>query len=98
MKKHFCTVNVFITTQVFAGLFAAACARADTALTIDSTGPLGCLENAFLYSTPQQVNSSFSLSGVSGTGAVDSTVPGDAPTFGYPPEVYIYNYLIDMSS
>ena len=98
MKKHFCRVNVFITTQVFAGLFAAACARADTALTIESTGPLGCLQNANIYPTPQEVNSTFSLSGVSGTAALDSSVPGDAPTFGYPPEVYIYNYSIDMSS
>ena len=98
MKKHFYTLNFFITAQVFAGLFTAVCARADTALTIDSGPPLGCLQNAYIYPTPQEVNSTFSLPGISGTAALDSSVPGDAPTFGYPPAAYIYNYLIDMSS
>jgi hypothetical protein len=87
-----------IIAQIFFGLFAATCARADTALTITSGSPYGCLQNAYLFPTPLKVAGNFTLSGVSGTGTVQSSVPASAPTFGYPPEAYFYNYSIDLSS
>jgi hypothetical protein len=79
-------------------LLVPVCARADTALTINGGSPFGCLQNAYINPTPPQVNSTFTLPGVSGSGTVHSAVPGDAPTFGYPPLAYIFNYTLDISS
>ena len=83
---------------VFLGLFAANCALADTALTITGGSPYGCLQNADLYSTPLKASGTFTLPGVSGTGTIASSVPASAPTFGYPPNAYFYNYALDVSS
>jgi len=86
-----------ITTQILLGLLTAAGARADTSLTINSSTPFGCLQNAFILPTPLQVTGSFTLAGASGTGTIHSSVNASAPTFSYPPEVYFFNYTIDLS-
>ena len=78
-------------------LLTAAGSYADTALTVDNGSPFGCLQNAALFAFPMTDSGSFTLPGVSGTGTVASSVPGDAPTFGYPPDAYIYNYSLDIS-
>src|SRR3954468_20903486 len=78
-------------------LLVPACALADTALTINGSSPYGCLQNAFIYPTPQQTTGTFTLPGVSGSGSIHSAIPASAPTFGYPPTAYIFNYTIDMS-
>ncbi len=82
--------------QLVLGVFMTMCARADTALTIDGTDPFGCFQNANIYQFPETASGSFTLNGVSGTGTVQSKVPGDVPTFGYPPETYIYDYSISL--
>src|SRR5208282_6274337 len=86
-----------ITIQIILGLLVAAGARADTSLTIDSSTPFGCLQNAFILPTPLQVTGNFTLTGASGTGIIQSSINADAPSFGYPPEIYFYNYSIDLS-
>jgi hypothetical protein len=98
MKKRAGVVVHFIALQIFLGLLAATCGRADTALTISSSPPLACLTDAELYSMPPQVTGSFTLSGVFGTGTVQSTVTGNAPMLGGPPEAFIYVYTINMSN
>ena len=83
---------------VFLGLLTAATARADTSLTINPGTPYGCLQNAYIPPTPiASASGSFTLNGVSGTGTIQSSVPADAPSFGYPPDIYFYNYTIDLS-
>lgn len=87
-----------LNSPILLGLFAAAtAARAATPLTITSGSPYGCLQNAALYSSPLTASGSFSLNGVAGTGTVQSSVPGNAPTFGYPPTANIFVYTIDVS-
>jgi hypothetical protein len=90
MKKMFAPVLLSLVVPV--------CARADTALTIDGSSPYGCLQNAVIYATPLQANSTFTLPGVSGSGAMHSTVPAQAPTFGYPPMAYVFTYALNLSS
>lgn len=84
--------------QISLGLFTAIGMKADTALTITGGSPYGCLQNAYLFPMPLKASGNFTLTGVSGTGTVQSSVPASAPTFGYPPEAYFYNYSIDLSS
>ena len=86
-----------IIAPILLSLLVPAGVRADTPLTITSGSPFGCLQNAYLYPVPLQVNGSFTLNGVSGSGTIVSTVPASAPTFGYPPNAYFYNYSIDLS-
>jgi hypothetical protein len=87
-----------IIVRILLGLLVATtCAKADTSLTITSSSPFGCLQNAFILPTPLQVSGSFSLNGVSGTGVIRSSVTADAPTFSYPPNAYFFNYSIDLS-
>lgn len=64
---------------------APALSRADTPLTITSSSPYGCLQNAFINPTPPQITGNFTLNGVTGTGTIKSSVPASAPTFSYPP-------------
>jgi hypothetical protein len=85
------------TALILLGLLVAAGARADTALTIDSSTPFGCLQNAFIFPTPLAVTGSFTLTNTTGTGLIHSSVNASAPTFSYPPEVYFFNYSIDLS-
>jgi hypothetical protein len=86
-----------ITIQIILGLLAATCARADTSLTIDSSTPFGCLQNAFILPTPLQVTGNFILTGASGTGTIHSSINAESPSFGYPSEIFFYNYSIDLS-
>lgn len=99
MKKNTCAVflSLFAPMICLCTLFATICVRADTPLTINSGSPFGCLQNAYLYPIPMVVTGSFTLPSASGTGTVVSTVPASAPTFGYPPTAYFYNYTIDLS-
>ncbi len=78
-------------------MLAAAGARADTSLTINPATPFGCLQNAFLWQPPLSASGTFTLPGVSGTGVVRSGINASAPSFGYPPEIYFYNYSLDLS-
>ena len=87
-----------ILVQLLPALLAAATARADTSLVINPTTPFGCLQNAFLWPTPLTASGSFTLSGVAGSGHVNSSVSASAPSFSYPPEIYFFNYSIDLSS
>jgi hypothetical protein len=82
-----------IRIPILLGLLAAAGARADTPLTINSSTPFGCLQNAFILPTPLEVSGTFTLPGVAGSGTIQSSVTADAPSFGYPPEIYFFNYL-----
>jgi len=86
-----------LKTQILLGFLAAACARADTLLTITDEAPSGCLQNAFLFPSPITATGTFTLNSVSGTGIIQSGVYASAPTFSYPPEAYFFNYMIDMS-
>lgn len=86
-----------ITFQILLVLSVAAAARADTSLTINSSTPFGCLQNASIMSTPLQVSGSFTLPDSTGTGTISSSVTASAPSFGYPPEIYFFNYTIDLS-
>jgi hypothetical protein len=86
-----------IVTQIFLGLLGAAGVRADVSLTINSATPFGCLQNAFIFQPPLSVTGNFSLPDVSGTGVVHSGINASAPSFGYPPEIYFYNYTLDLS-
>jgi hypothetical protein len=79
------------------GLLAAPAARADTALTINSTTPYACFQNANILPIPLTDSGTFTLPGVSGTGIIQSRVGITVPTFGYPPNVYGFAYSIDMS-
>jgi len=85
-----------ITTQILLGLLVVAAARADTTLTINSSTPFGCLQNAFIFPTPLEVAGSYSFP--SATGSIQSSVTASAPTFSYPPEAYVFNYSIDLSA
>jgi hypothetical protein len=87
-----------IFAAIFLGLLATTGARADTLLTIDSGPPYGCLQNAFIFPPPPpSATGTFTLTNTTGTGTVSSDVPASAPTFSYPPNVYLYNYTLDMS-
>ena len=86
-----------IRIQILLSLLVVATARADTSLTINSSTPFGCLQNAFILPTPLNVTGSFTLNSASGTGTIQSSVNASAPTFSYPPEVYFFNYSIDLS-
>lgn len=77
---------------------APALSRADTPLTITSSSPYGCLQNAFINPTPPQITGNFTLNGVTGTGTIKSSVPASAPTFSYPPQAYFFDYSIDLST
>jgi uncharacterized coiled-coil protein SlyX len=87
-----------ITVRILLGLLAVAVARADTSLTINPTTPYGCLQNASIWNPPLTMDSSFSLTGVSGTGTLHSGINASAPSFGFPPEIYFFNYTIDLSA
>jgi hypothetical protein len=87
-----------ILVSIFLVLFVVAGIRADTSLTINSATPYGCLQNAFAFPPPvPSVTSSFLLTNSSGSATMNSRVPASAPTFGYPPDVYFYNYTLDLS-
>ena len=79
------------------GLLVATIAWADTSLTINGTSPYGCLQNASLYSLPLTASNGFTLSGVSGTGAILSGVPAYAPLWQGSLVANFYNYSIDLS-
>ena len=86
------------TLSILIGLLAMAVARADVSLTINSSTPYGCLQNANVFPPPApSATGSFTLADATGTGIMSSGVPAEAPTFGYPPEVYFYNYTLDLS-
>ncbi|MGA2246252.1 MAG: tail fiber domain-containing protein [Verrucomicrobiota bacterium] len=87
-----------IPTYILLGFLAAAGTRANTPLTINGSPPYACLQNAYIGPTPiLQATANFTLSGASGTATIASSVPASAPTFGYPPEVYVYAYTIDLN-
>ena len=39
----------------------------------------------------------FTLNGTTGTGTIQSSVTASAPTFSYPPDIYFFNYAINLS-
>jgi hypothetical protein len=86
------------TILILLGLLLAACARADTPLTITTFPTLeSCLyNNIVLFVIQPAASGSFTLNGVNGSGVVQSDVSGFSP---YPPynTEYVFNYAIDMS-
>jgi hypothetical protein len=86
-----------IAAQILLGLYMIAIARANTTLTISGTPPYACFQNANIYQTPLQASGNFSLTGVTGTGTFQSSVPASVPTFSFPPVAYLYNYTLNVS-
>ena len=85
------------TISILLGLVVVAGAQADTPLTIDPGTPYGCLQNAYLFPSPLLVSNNFTVSGVSGAGAVQSSVPASAPLWYGGLTAYFYNYTLDLS-